>query len=354
VTPRFVDSLQERADELLPEPVARYLRQGARGGVSAGEAVAAWDAYRLLPRVLQDVSQVDLTTSVLGTPLALPVAVAPTTLQRAAHPDGELAMARAVAGRGSLLVLSSNAGSTFEDVAATGVDWWLQMYVTADRPTCLPLLRRAAEAGARAVVLTADTPVVGTKYDGGGPTVWDMAEPRWLRANFPPEHGGLPGHEKATDLGPHDIDWLVRSTGLPVVVKGVLRADDARRCLEAGAAAIWVSNHGGRQLDHTAATADCLSAVAAEVGAEGEVYVDGGVRCGRHVVTALALGARAVFLGRPPVWALAVEGESGVSRLFAELEDELQETLMLLGSAAPARLSGSQVVRPRAAGERPA
>src|SRR4029079_7467807 len=118
---------------------------------------------------------------------------APTTMQRAAHPEGEVAMARAVAASGSLMVLSSNAGSTFEEVGDTGVDWWLQMYVTADRPTCLPLLERAVAAGAKAVVLTADTPVVGTKYDGDGPTVWDVAEPEWLRANFPPGYGDAPG-----------------------------------------------------------------------------------------------------------------------------------------------------------------
>ena len=342
---RFVDSIQQRADELLPAPVARYVRQGAREGVSADEAVAAWDAFRLLPQVLRDVTRVDLTTPLLGTALRTPIGVAPTTMQRAVHPGGEVAMARAVAAAGSLLVLSSNAGSTFEEVAATGVDWWLQMYVTADRPTCLPLLRRAAAAGARAVVLTVDTPVVGRKYDGEEPTVWDLAEPSWLRANFPPEHGTAPGHEKATDLGPHDVDWLARTTQLPVVVKGVLRADDAERCVEAGASAIWVSNHGGRQLDYAAATAECLESVVAAVGSQAEVYVDGGHRCARHALVGLALGARAVFLGRVPLWALAVDGEQGVTRLFEELDEELRDALALIGTPTPQRLSPSQAFR---------
>ena len=330
---RFVDGLEERAAELLAEPVYRYVRQGGRDGVSAAEASAAWDRHRLLPHVLRDVTDVRTTVSLLGTEVRVPFAVAPTAMQRAAHPDGEVAMARGAAAAGSLVVVSSNAGSTFEDIGATGVPWWLQMYVTADRPTCVPLLERAVAAGARAVVLTADTPVVGRKYDGGGPTVWDVMEPSWLQANFPLEYGDAAGDEKATDLGPQDVEWLAEVTGLPVVVKGVLRPDDARRCLDAGAGAIWVSNHGGRQLDYAAATADCLSAVVATVGADAEVYVDGGIRDARQGMVALALGARAVFLGRLPVYALAVDGADGVARLLDELAEELTDGLRLAGCA---------------------
>ncbi len=338
---RFTDGLEARAAELLPEPVLRYIRQGARDGLTAGEATAAWDRFRFLPQVMQDVTEVDTATSLLGSAVRTPLAVAPTTLQRAAHPEGEVAMARGARDAGAVMVLSSNAGSSVEDVAATGVDWWLQLYVTADRSACLPLLRRAAEAGARAVVLTVDTPVVGTKYDGTGPTVWDVAEPGWLRAGFPADHGTAPGEDKATDLGPHDVAWLARESGLPVVVKGVLRPDDARRCVEAGARAVWVSNHGGRQLDGAAATADCLAAVVAEVGGEGagaEVYVDGGIRSARHVLAALALGARGVFLGRLPVYALAADGDAGVRRLLAELSDDLAEALRLSGATSPERV----------------
>jgi 4-hydroxymandelate oxidase len=336
---RFMDGLEQRAEELLPEPVHRYFRQGSRDGVTAAEAVAAWDRFRFRPRVMRDVTDVHTGTSLLGSYLNTPFAVAPTTMQRAAHPEGEIAMARAVHASGALLVLSSNAGSTFEEIAATGVDWWLQMYVTAERRTSLPLLRRAAEAGAKAVVLTVDTPVVGTKHEGAGPTVWDVAEPAWLHANFPPEYGDAAGDEKATDLGPHDIDWIAQAAGLPVVVKGVLRADDARRCVEAGAHAVWVSNHGGRQLDYAASTASCLAEVAEAVGTAAEVYVDGGVRCGRHAMTALALGARGVFLGRLPLYALAVGGQDGVRQLFGELTDELVDALRLAGCASVRRVS---------------
>ena len=336
---RFVDDLEARARDLLPEPVMRYVQQGARDSVSAAEATAAWDRRRFLPHVLRDVSRVDTGTSMLGTHVRSPMAVAPTTMQRAVHVEGELAMARGVQAAGTVMVLSSNAGTPMAEVAGTGVDWWLQLYVTADRAASLPLVRRAAELGARALVLTVDTPVVGTKYDGAGPTVWDLAEPGWLRADFPAGHGAGRGEQKAADLGPGDVAWLARESGLPVVVKGVLRADDARRCVEAGAAAVWVSNHGGRQLDGAAATADCLPAVAAAVGSSAEVYVDGGVRSARHVLAALALGARAVFLGRLPVYALALEGDAGVSRLLEELTDDLADALRLCGTPTLAAVS---------------
>jgi 4-hydroxymandelate oxidase len=331
---RFLDGLERRAAEVLPEPVYRYVRQGARDGVTTREASDAWDRLRFRPQILSDVTHVDTSTTLLGTEVRAPVAVAPTSMQRGVHPDGELAMARAVADSGSLLVLSSNAGTTFEEVAATGVAWWLQMYVTAERATSRPLLERAVAAGARAIVLTADTPVVGTKYDGVGPTAWQLAEPGWSHVNFPPGYGAAVGDVKATDLGPRDVEWLATATGLPVVVKGVLRGDDARRCLRAGAAAIWVSNHGGRQLDYAAATADCLEEVAADVGDAAEVYVDGGVREARHVLAALALGARAAFLGRLPLYALAVQGAPGVERLLAELEHDLVDAMMLAGCPA--------------------
>ncbi len=327
---RFLDSLEERAREVLPEAVFRYFRQGSRDGVSAAEAVAAWDRFRFLPQVLRDVTDVDTSTTLLGTHVETPVAVAPSTMQRAAHVDGEVAMARAVREAGSLLVLSSNAGSTFEEVGETGVPWWLQMYVTADRPTCAPLVGRAVDAGARAVVLTADTPVVGTKYDVGE-TVWDLVRPGWLRVNFAETYGEQPGDEKAHDLGPQDVAWLAETSGVPVVVKGVLQPADVRRCIDAGAAAVWVSNHGGRQLDYAAATADALEAVVEAAGTDAEVYVDGGVRSGRHVLAALALGARAAFLGRPPLYALAGGGQDGVARMFRELSEELTEALGLAG-----------------------
>ncbi|HSJ20280.1 MAG TPA: alpha-hydroxy-acid oxidizing protein, partial [Nocardioidaceae bacterium] len=182
---RWTEQLEALAGEILPEAVFRYVRQGARDGVSAAEAVAAWDRFRFLPAVLRDVTEIDSSTELLGTPVSSPVAIAPTTMQRAVHHQGEVAMARAAAAHDTLLVVPGNAGTTFEEIAATGVAWWVQVYVPSDRLVCRPLLDRAVAAGASAVVLTADTPVVGTTYDDGRETVWDIAESSWLRANFP-------------------------------------------------------------------------------------------------------------------------------------------------------------------------
>lgn len=326
---RWLDGLEESARRHLSEAVHRYIRQGARHGVTAGEAVEAWQRLRFLPRVMQDVTGVDTSTTLLGTPVESPVAVAPTTLQRAAHPEGELAMARATAAAGSLMVVSSNAGRSFADIAATGVPWWLQLYVTADRELTYPVLERAVAAGARAVVLTVDTPVVGMKYDDG-PRAWDEVPADWVGANFDEVERTAAGYAKATDLGAADVAELARRSGVPVVVKGVLRRDDARRCVDAGASAVWVSNHGGRQLDRTAATAAALPGVVETVGADVEVFVDGGVRSGLDVLAALSLGARGVFLGRLPLWALA-HGEAAVLRMHRDLRAELVESLRLAG-----------------------
>jgi 4-hydroxymandelate oxidase len=329
---RRLESWEERARASLAPELLEYLLQGARGSVAAGEAADAWRALRFLPRVLHDVTHVQTSVTVLGHECAVPWGVAPTTLQRAVHPEGEVAMARATAEAGSLMVVSSNAGSTFADIGATGVHWWLQAYLPADRTLAEPMLDRAVAAGAAAVVLTADTPVVATKYaTPGTPVVWDTVDPALLRVNFDPGYDDLPGAEKALDLGPHDIGWLADRTGLPVVVKGVLRPEDAQRSVQAGASAVWVSNHGGRQLDRAAPTADCLPAVVHAVGERAEVYVDGGIRTGPDVVGALALGARAVFLGRLPLLAL-VDGTAGVAALHRELLLQTVETLRLAGA----------------------
>ncbi len=339
---RWLDSLEERAAAVLPAPVLEYVLQGARHGVTAAEAGAAWARVRFLPYVLRDVTAVDLTCDLLGRPAAIPWGVAPSTLQRAVHPDGELAMARATRDAGGVMVVSSNAGTPFAELGGTGVRWWLQAYLPADRSLATGLLERAVAAGAEAVVLTLDTPVVASKY-AAGDVVWDVVDPSLLRVNFDPGYAEAPGSDKATDLSAADVAWLAATTKLPVVVKGVLRADDARRCVQAGAAAVWVSNHGGRQLDRAAATADCLPAVVSAIGGEAQVYVDGGVRSGLDVLAALALGADAVFLGRGPLLAL-VDGEPGVARMHQHLHDELVEALRLAGCRDLADTRGLAVV----------
>lgn len=322
--PGWLDALAEEARRVLPAPMARYVDAGAREEVTRDEAASAWSAYRLWPRVLQDVSGATTATSVLGQDLDTPLAVAPSSMQRAAHPDGERAMARGAAAAGALHVVSSNAGFRFADLAADG-PWWLQVYVPDERERVLPLVADAAAAGATALVLTVDTPYPGTKYHTADAD-WADIDVGWHRANLP---GDFPSWTPT--LTPDAISWLAERTGLPVVTKGVLRPDDAQRCLEAGAAAVYVSNHGGRQLDRGVATAHALPRVAEAVAGRVPVLVDGGVRSGLDALTALALGADLVLLGRPPLWALAAGGADGVRRLLAGLTEELLEALQLSG-----------------------
>lgn len=330
----WLASLEERACAVLPPAVYGYYRQGARDGVVAAEALGSWASLRIAPRIFADVSAVDLSTDFLGFSASAPLGIAPTTLQRAADPGGEVAVASAAGAAGVPVVVSSNASALFADIGATGAAWWLQAYLPARRSLAEPMLAAAVAAGARAVVLTVDTPVVGTKYDDG--EIWRTTPPEWLRVNL----GAAADAPKARDLGPYDVSWLQRITGLPVVVKGVLSADAAAAAVVAGASAVWVSNHGGRQLDAVPTTAQALGPVVERVAGAVPVYVDGGVRSGIDVVKALALGADGVFLGRLPLYALATDGEPGVRRLLGDLADELSEALQLSGSARPTAARG--------------
>jgi 4-hydroxymandelate oxidase len=344
-----LDELAELATRRWPAPVSEYFNQGASAGVSTSAAPGAWDRLRLRPRVLRDVSSVSTRTTVLGHEVAAPILVAPTALQRAAHPDGEVATARGAAAAGSLMVVSSNSGSPLEAIAATGARWWLQAYVLRDRGLTAAMLDSARDAGAGAIVLTVDTPVVGRKRNAGQPA-FDVVPPDFLRARLYGSDVLWSTLDKAEDLTPDCIGWLRDRTGLPVVVKGILRADDARTAVAAGAAAVWVSNHGGRQLDQSVASADALPEVAAAVlGGDAEVYVDGGLRRAEHVLAALALGARAVFLGRPVLWALAAGGDAGeggadaVTWLLTELAGELRHAMTLAGARNTGELTADLV-----------
>jgi 4-hydroxymandelate oxidase len=309
--------------------VAEYFRQGAGAGRTAAEAAAAWSTLRFRPRTLRDVTAVDTSTTVLGTSLATPVLVAPSTLQNLAHPGGDVAMATGALAAGTGLGVSSNTGIPFAEIGATGAPWWLQVYVLSKRDVTARLVERAVSAGARALVLTVDTAVVGTKWNAEA-SVWDLVGEEDIDANLD-VRGDQPELEKARDLTGEAIGWLTAVSGLPVVVKGVLRGDDAVVAAQSGAAAILVSNHGGRQLDQSISTVRALPEVVDAVGDRLEVYVDGGIRHGIDVLGALALGARAVLVGRPALWALAVDGARGVERLLRELTDELSEAMMLSG-----------------------
>ena len=294
-------------------------------------------------RVLRDVSAVDTSVHLPGLPETVartPVAVAPTGFQGLAHPEGEVATARGAAAAGALMVVSSRSSRRIEDIAevtaAGGGAWWYQVYVMRDRDLTARLVSRAVAAGARALVLTADTPVVGRKRRDRGDSVVTEAE-------FTVNTGPLaaPGQaEQAADLTFADIGWLAQVGGVPVLVKGVLRADDARECIAAGAAGVIVSNHGGRQLDGAVPAALALPTVAAGLGPDVPVYADGGLRSAEDVLAALGLGARAVFLGRPVLWALACGGADGVRALLAGMTSDLAHVMALAGAAALAGIAG--------------
>ncbi len=325
-----MDALEVRARAILPESVAAYYGCGAGDGISVVEAAGAWDAWRLRPHVLRDVSTVSTEISLLQTTLRTPVIVAPSAAHRLAHVDGEVATARGAADAGSLMVLSTRSTTRMATVADVGSPWWMQVYVLRDRGLTDEIVRQAAAHGARALVLTGDTPVVGHKPDGPVPA---MPRERLLPVLEGREDEVL--LDQADDVTVDDIQRLAELSGLPVLVKGVLRGDDARACVEAGAAGVVVSNHGGRQLDAAVPSAWALPEVAAALTGSGAVVlVDGGIRTGRHVLAALALGAHAVLVGRPVLWALAVAGADGVASLIGSLTDQTRHALALAGCSA--------------------
>jgi 4-hydroxymandelate oxidase len=338
-----IAELERRARRMLTAEVYDYYAGGSGSERTLRASVSAWQQHWLTPRVLRDVSTVDTSVRLPGLPetsARTPIAVAPTGFQGLAHSEGEVATARGAARAGALMVLSTRSSAKIEDVAETvaseGGAWWFQVYVMRDRALTARLVERAVVAGARALVLTADTPLVGRKRRDRTEGVVSEAE---VLANLGPlEDVSLAGQDTSVTFG--DIGWLARLGGLPVLVKGVLRADDARACVTAGAAGVIVSNHGGRQLDRAMPTALALPAVAAELDSSAGVFVDGGLRSGEDVLTALGLGARAVFLGRPVLWALACGGADGVRDLLTGLTSDLAFVMALAGAAALADVAG--------------
>jgi 4-hydroxymandelate oxidase len=335
VEPPFLDldRLERQARERLPEPVFDYYAGGAESETTLAEATEAWRDWRLRPRVLRGVSEVRLATELLGSPVGIPIGVAPWAYQAMAHPEGELATARGAAAAGALMTVSTSATCALEEVAeaAPGCPAWFQLYRLHSPAYTDDLARRAGAAGYRALVLTVDLPLLGRRRRD---LRNDFALPADLRmANHPPVDGPEPTLD-ALATATWTFDDIARFgelSGLPVVVKGVLRADDATRCVAAGAAAVWVSTHGGRQVDPAVPSAAALPEVVEAVGDQVEVYADGGIRSGSDVLTALALGATAVFLGRPTTWGLSVGGADGVTRVLTGLADELAHTMALCG-----------------------
>jgi isopentenyl diphosphate isomerase/L-lactate dehydrogenase-like FMN-dependent dehydrogenase len=323
------------AEERLDDKSLAYFAGGAGDEWTLRENVEAFARRRLRPRVLVDVTTVVTETTVLGTEVAFPVLLAPLAFQRVAHPDGEHATARAAAAAGTVMCLSSAASGNPAEIAAAapGGKRWYQVYVFPGRELTKSLIEEAVGSGYSALVLTVDAPYLGRRE-------------RDLRVGFSlPEHL-LHYQERLgtfdTTLGWHDLEWLA-GYGLPVIVKGILTREDAELACAHGAAGIVVSNHGGRQLDGVAATIDVLPEVVEAVAGRCEVYLDGGVRRGVDVLRALALGARAVLVGRPFLWGLAVDGADGVSHVLELLRAEVELGLALLGCRSPAEVTRSHV-----------
>jgi 4-hydroxymandelate oxidase len=347
-----VAQLRRRARKLLPRNVYDYYAGGSGRERTLRANEKAWRQVWLAPRVLRDVSAVDTRARLLGTEFATPLAVAPTGFHGLAHPDGELATAAGAAAAGALFVLSTRSSRRIEEVAevvaAVGGAWWFQVYLMRDRELTAGLARRAVAAGAAALVLTADTPIVGRKRRNSEEAVSDAD----FRVNLGPL-ADLATASQAADVTFADIGWLRDlGGGVPVVVKGVLRPDDAGLCRDRRAAAVIVSNHGGRQLDGALPSAIALPGVAGGLRAAGdpEVYADGGVRTAEDALAALALGARAVFLGRPVLWALTCGGADGVRSLLADLTDDLAHAMALAGAATIADTAGIASMAATAAG----
>lgn len=348
--------LEPLAKATLSTMVYDYYAGGANDEVTLRATRAAWEEIPLRYRVLRDVSTRSLEVALFGRQHAWPVLVAPMAFQQLAHPEGELAVARACARMETGMILSTLATRSLEEVqAATTGPRWFQLYVYRDRDRTAELVRRAERAGYEALVVTVDAPMLGRRerdllngfhvphetpvpnLDGETrdglatpvPTVSALA--RFVQEHWDPS------------LSWTDLAWLASITSLPILLKGIVRGDDARRALDHGVAGVIVSNHGGRQLDTAIPTPRALPEIAAAMAGKGTLLVDGGIRRGTDVVKALAMGADAVLLGRPVLWGLAVAGEAGVVHALTLLREELSLAMALSGAATVAEITADLV-----------
>lgn len=331
-----LDGFEPLARERMEPAAFGYVAGGSWDEVTLRENVDAWQRRRFRPRVLVDLRSLDVSGTFLGRPSALPVAVAPMALHGLAHPEGELATARAAAAASVPFCLSTSSSRTIEEVAAAAPDAerWFQLYLVHDLDYSRGLVERAAAAGYRALVLTVDLPVLG--YRERDRRTGFVMPPMGNLVDAPAAPRGRYGEIEGQ--GSMGLTWADLATvrgwsSMPLVLKGILTAEDARLAVEHGADAIVVSNHGARQLDRSPATVDVLEEVVDAVEGRIPVWVDGGIRRGLDVMIARALGAEGVLLGRPLLWALAAGGQAGVERAFAIIREELGIALPILGVA---------------------
>jgi 4-hydroxymandelate oxidase len=330
----------------LPEEVYAYIAGGAGDETTLAENEAAFRRYRLRSRVLVDVSRVDTATTVLDRPVELPVGMAPTALQGLAHPGGEVAAATAVAAAGGIYCLSTISSRSLEEVAAAGGRRWFQFYVQKDRGFSRSLVERAAAAGYEAIVLTGDLPMPGYRerelrlpLDVG-----DDAMGNFVQRDASGELMSVIFDAFDSSLSWRDIEWLRSLSDLPIVLKGVMTAEDAALASQHGCDAIVVSNHGGRQLDRSRASIDALGEIVDAVGDDLEIYLDGGVRRGIDAVIALSRGARAVFLGRSLIYALCAGGGAGVTHALGLMRAEMENVMAQLGASSIDQLTRACLV----------
>ncbi|MDE3215929.1 MAG: alpha-hydroxy-acid oxidizing protein [Gemmatimonadota bacterium] len=354
--PVNLSDLEALARERLPQMVYDYYAGGANDEVSVAENRRAWEAVRLRPRVLANVASVDPSTTVLGRRVEFPVLTAPCGFNGLAHPEGERAVARAAAAAGVIQVVSTAATTTLEDVAAAapGGHRWFQLYCYRDREVTRSLVQRAEAAGYEALCITVDVPYLGRR-EREIRNGFHLPPGVTLRNLEPYAAAEMAASERDSALAKYvnalwdpsldwsAIDWLRSITRLPVVLKGVLAEEDAKLAAEHGAAGVIVSNHGGRQLDGAVGPVYALREVMQAVGDRLEVYVDGGIRRGWHVVAALAMGARAVLIGRPYLWGLAVDGEAGVQRVLETFRNEVVLAMALAGRRRVADVDGTLI-----------
>jgi 4-hydroxymandelate oxidase len=326
----------EAAREKVDPKIWCYFEGGAGDEATLRANVAAWERWQLRPRMLVDVSELTTATTLLGTEVSSPLGIAPFAMQRLLDPGGEIATARAAAAAGALFCVSTLTTTRHPEIAAVGAGpRWLQLYILRDRQQTLDHVYEAREAGYAALVLTVDVPLLGRRE-------------RDLRLGFenPPRDLELPYanlFETTSALTWRDLDWIRAELPLPLVLKGILTREDAELAVEHGVDAIWVSNHGGRQLDGVPSGLEALPEVVEAVAGRCEVYVDGGIRRGTDVLKALALGARAAFAARAFACALAVDGEAGVAHALSLLTEEIALGLGLLGCTSPEQVTRAHV-----------